>query len=149
MPASLAIACEALLSIGIAMAEDSALEREFRELLNTLVRLSHIGRVLRIGTAELVADVAHGVAEDEQRPRRIEHAYMTRCVPGGRDHAQAEHFVVITDRLKQPRRPRTPSPWRPPRVLRRRCQCDRDDSVSGSRGEPHPNLVQQYARWRS
>lgn len=86
------------------MAEDSALEREFRELLNTLVRLSHIGRVLRIGTAELVADVAHGVAEDEQRPRRIEHAYMTRCVPGGRDHAQAEHFVVITDRLKQPRR---------------------------------------------
>ena len=35
----------------IAMAEDGALKREFRELLNTLVRLSHIGRVLRIGTA--------------------------------------------------------------------------------------------------
>jgi hypothetical protein len=86
----------------IAMAEDGALKCEFRELLNTLVRLSHIGRVLRIGTAELVADVAHGVAEDEQRPGRIEHAYVTRCVSGGRDHAQAEHFVVVTDRLKRP-----------------------------------------------
>ena len=30
----------------IAMAEDGALKREFRELLNTLVRLGHIGRVL-------------------------------------------------------------------------------------------------------
>ena len=84
------------------MAEDGSLKRAFRELLNTLVRLSHIGCVLRIGTADLVADVAHGVAEDEQRPGRIEHAYVTRCVSGGRDHAQAEHFVVVTDSLKRP-----------------------------------------------
>ncbi len=85
------------------MAEDGALECEFRELLHTLVRLSHIGGVLGIGTGELIADVAHGIAEDEQRTGRIEHAYVTRCVPGRRDHAQAEHFVVVIDRLKRPR----------------------------------------------
>ena len=82
------------------MAEDSALEREFHELLNTLVRLSHIGGVLGIGTTELVADVAHGVA-DKQRPGRIEYAYMTRCVTWRGDHAKAEHFVVVIDRLKR------------------------------------------------
>jgi hypothetical protein len=27
---------------------------------------------------------------------------VTRCVSGGRDHAQAEHFVVVTDCLKRP-----------------------------------------------
>src|SRR5688572_16834799 len=39
------------------MAEDGALEREFRQLLHTLMRLGHVGGVLGIGTSELVADV--------------------------------------------------------------------------------------------
>jgi hypothetical protein len=82
-----------------AVAEERALEGEFRQLLHTLVRLGHVGGVLRIGTSELVADVVHGIPEDEQRPGRIEHAYVTRCVTGRCDHAQAEHFVVVTDRL--------------------------------------------------
>ena len=37
-------------------------------------------------------------------PGRIEHAYVTRCVTGRGDHAQAEHFVVVTDRLERARR---------------------------------------------
>jgi len=63
------------------------------------VRLGHVGGVLGIGTSEVVADVVHDVAQDEQRPGRIEYAYVTRCVTGRCDHAQAEHFVVVTDRL--------------------------------------------------
>jgi hypothetical protein len=85
------------------VAEDGALERESRQLLHTLVRLDHVGSVLGIGATELAADVVHGVAQDEQRPGRIEHAYVTRGVTGRCDHAQAEHFVVVTDRLDRAR----------------------------------------------
>jgi len=68
------------------MAEDGALELEFRQLLHALVRLGHVGGVLRIGTSEN-ATVVHSVAQDEQRPRRIEHAHVPRCVAGCGDHA--------------------------------------------------------------
>ena len=84
------------------MAEDGALELEFRQLLHALVRLGHVGGVLRIGTSELVV-VVHCVAQDEHGPGRIEHAYMTRCVTGRRDHAQTENFVVVANRLDRPR----------------------------------------------
>src|SRR5687767_121239 len=70
-----------------AMAEDGALELEFRQLLHTLMRLGHVGSVLGIGPGEFVAGVVHSIAENEQRASRIEHADVTWRVTGRGDHA--------------------------------------------------------------
>ena len=100
MPASLAITCEAPLSIGSPWPKTA----RWNVSPASFFILWCAWAMSAVGTTELVADVAHGVAEDEQRPRRIEYAYMTRCVTGRGDHAEAEHFVVVIDRLRRPRR---------------------------------------------
>ena len=78
VPAELGDRLRGALVDRVAVAEERAGRLRFASF-HTLVRLGHVGGVLWIGTGELVADIVHGVAQDEQRPGRDQYAYVTQA----------------------------------------------------------------------